>query len=105
MVGSLSWIDSDAWPGEDGWPYEDADEGPLDATSGVDDDLICLHALSPRLLDGLDPLERQVVTARFGLDGRPARSMKQIQHDLGLPRADLRIALGDGLAKLRTHLA
>ena len=104
MVGSLSWFGSDDWP-EDGWPYADASDGPLDNSSAPDDDLISIHTLATHLLDGLGPLERQVVTARFGLDGRPARSMKQIQHDTGLPRGDLRVALGDGLAKLRTHLA
>jgi hypothetical protein len=31
--------------------------------------------------------------------------MKQLHTDLGVPRADLRQALGSGLAKLRDHLA
>jgi hypothetical protein len=30
--------------------------------------------------------------------------MRDIQHQLGLPRADLRIALGGGLAKLRARV-
>ena len=51
-----------------------------------------------------DPLERQIITAHYGLDGQPARSMKQLHADLGVPRADLRQALGTGLAKLRSEL-
>jgi hypothetical protein len=31
--------------------------------------------------------------------------MKQLHADLGLPRQDIRIALGSGLAKLRNHLS
>jgi DNA-directed RNA polymerase sigma subunit (sigma70/sigma32) len=104
MAGSLSWIEGDAWPSDDGWPYEDVDDEPLDPTADVDDDLVSLHALSLHLLDPLDPVERQVVTARFGLDGSPARSLKQLSHELGVARAELRDALGGGLAKLRVHL-
>jgi DNA-directed RNA polymerase sigma subunit (sigma70/sigma32) len=107
MTGSLTWITDDSWPSDEGWPYPDSDAGvdlldePADFGADLDDDAVSLHALAPHLLDGLDPLERSVLAARFGLDGRPPRSMRQIQHSLGLPRADLRHALGDGLVKLR----
>ncbi|MGH9184228.1 MAG: sigma factor-like helix-turn-helix DNA-binding protein [Acidimicrobiales bacterium] len=104
MAGSLSWIGGDSWPSDEGWPYDDGDRDPADPAADVDDDSIALHALTPQLLDELDPLERQVVTARFGLDGGRARSMKELCHDLGLPRSDVRMALGGGLAKLRSHL-
>ena len=96
------------WPGDGGWPYDDSDGEVADQTedlaAGLDDDMLSLHALSGHLYDGLDPLEQQVVRARFGLDGTPARSMRQLHRELGLPRADLRVALGSGLSKLRTHL-
>ncbi|MEY2449172.1 MAG: hypothetical protein QOH79_2648 [Acidimicrobiaceae bacterium] len=109
MTGSLSWITDDAWPSDEGWPYpdEDADAGvdqleePIDPSAETDDDLVSLHAASPRLLDDLEPVERAVISARYGLDGREPRTIREIQRDLGLPRADLRVALGDGLAKLR----
>lgn len=98
------------WPGDDGWPYADSDgivaDGveDLDAADAIDDDLVSLHALPPGVLAALDPLERQVITARFGLDGAPVLSMRQLHHDLGVPRADLRVALGSGLDKLRARL-
>jgi DNA-directed RNA polymerase sigma subunit (sigma70/sigma32) len=92
------------WPSEDGWPYPDPAPG-TDPDTAIDEDLIALRARAPRLLDGLDPIERAVVAARFGLDGTPVRSMKELQADLGLPRADLRAALGSGLSKLRAQLA
>jgi DNA-directed RNA polymerase sigma subunit (sigma70/sigma32) len=112
MTGSLAWITDDSWPSDEGWPYPDHDadagadqlEDLIDVAADPDDDLVSLHAASPRLLDGLAPVERAVITARYGLDGREPRSIREIQHDLGLARADLRVALGDGLAKLRTQV-
>lgn len=107
MAGSLTWI-GDEWPSEDGWPYPDVEAemaDALDVEAEPDDDLVSLHVLAAHVLDGLPPLQRRVVEARFGLDGRPVRTMKELQHELGVPRAELRIALGDGLAKVRAHLA
>ena len=106
MADALAGI-GDVWPSEDGWPYPDveAEADALDVEAEPDDDLVSLHVLAAHVLDGLPPLERRVVEARFGLDGRPVVSMKQLQHELGVPRAELRTALGDGLAKVRAHLA
>ena len=92
------------WP-EDGWPYPDSKAEPPDLDSNIDEDAIVLRGLGPRLFEFLDPLERQVITAHYGLDGSPPRSMKQLHHEMGLPRAELREALAGGLAKLRTTLA
>ncbi len=71
-----------------------------DPEGWFDEDAVALRA-SPVRLDGLDPLERQVVVAHYGIDGNPPRTMKQLHHDLDVPRADLRTALAGGLAKLR----
>jgi DNA-directed RNA polymerase sigma subunit (sigma70/sigma32) len=111
MARSLAFLtaEDDAWPSDDGWPYPDddavTDERDLaDPDADVDDDLVALHAVAPHLFDDLEPLERRVVIARFGLDGRPARSMRDLALELGRSRADLRVALGGGLEKLRSHL-
>jgi len=93
------------WPSEDGWPYPDQEGEQIDFSNELDDDIVSLRASPSRLFDTLDPLERQVISARFGLGGVPIRSMKQLHADLGLPREDLRQALGSGLDKLRTRLA
>lgn len=93
------------WPTEDGWPYPDTVQEIVDLASESDDDLLSLRIPPPHLFDDLDPLERQVIGARFGLNGTPVRTMKELQADTGLCRADLRSALGSGLAKLRSHLA
>ncbi|HET9443110.1 MAG TPA: hypothetical protein VFO65_07285 [Acidimicrobiales bacterium] len=93
-----------AWPTEDGWPYPDALGDLVDIEGGADDDLISISADS-HLLDSLDPLERAVVLGRFGLNGHAVRTMKQLHADLGVPRNDLKLALGSGLAKLRAHLS
>lgn len=98
------------WSGDDGWPYADSDGIAADyvedfgAADAMDDDLVSLHALPPRVLASLDPLERQVINGRFGLDGTPVLSMRQLHQELGVPRADLRVALGSGLDKLRARL-
>src|SRR5258708_30115499 len=92
------------WPTEDGWPYPDVEQEEADLRADVDDDLLSLQGGSPHLFDDLDPLERRVIESRFGLGGAPVRSMKQLQADTGMPRADLREALGSGLGKLRSHL-
>ena len=95
---------SSYWPTEDGWPYPDVDREEEDHGADLDEDLVSLRAGPPHLFDDLDPLERQVIESRFGLGGAPVRSMKQLQADTGIPRADLREALGSGLGKLRSHL-
>ena len=94
---------SSYWPTEDGWPYHDDPRGEVDLGAVVDDDVLSLE-MERTLLDGLDPLERQVIERHYGLHGVSPRSMKQLRGDLGVPRSDLRSALGSGLAKLRTHL-
>ena len=99
-------MSSFVWPSEDGWPYPDVEAvGRVEVEDPYDDDAMALRAVTnARLLAGLDPLERQVVSARFGLGGTPVRSMKELGADLGLPRADVRQALGSGLTKLRAQL-
>jgi DNA-directed RNA polymerase sigma subunit (sigma70/sigma32) len=91
------------WPTEDGWPYPDPERELVDPDGGVDDEALVLST-TPLRLDLLDPLEAQVITAHYGLGGVPARSMKQLHHELDIPRADLRDALAGGLAKLRSSL-
>lgn len=101
---------AEGWPSDDGWPYADADAdaGEIDVpdpSADLDDDLVALHVSGAHLFDGLDPLERDVLSARFGFDGGPGRSMRELQHETGLSREQLRHALGDGLAKVRDRLA
>lgn len=108
MERSLSFLPDEGWPSDDGWPYADvdaeADEIDVpDLDADVDDDVVSLHVTGEHLFDGLDQLERTVLAARFGLDGGPARSMRELQQQTGLPRDLLRNAYGDGLAKLRTR--
>jgi DNA-directed RNA polymerase sigma subunit (sigma70/sigma32) len=91
------------WPAEDGWPYPDSGPETADPAAESDDDLMSLQ-IPMHLFDDLAPLEREVIEARFGLAGAKVRSMNELHLDLGVPRADLRDALGSGLAKLRTHL-
>jgi DNA-directed RNA polymerase sigma subunit (sigma70/sigma32) len=95
---------SSFWQTEDGWPYADVEGEQADPDAETDEDLLSVRLAATQALSTLEPLEREVVDARFGLEGHPIRSMKQLKSDLGVDRADLRSALGSGLAKLRTTL-
>ena len=92
------------WAAEDGWPYPDALGDLVDVAGEADDDLLSVM-VDRHLLDSLDDVEREVVLARFGLQGHEVRSMKQLRGDLHLPRGEIRDALGSGLEKLRIHLS
>lgn len=91
------------WPAEDGWPYPDGEAETALADDPTDDDLLALRT-DAHLLDDLDPVERRVITAAFGLDGQPLRTIPQLRDELGLTGADVEGAMGSGLAKLRAHL-
>lgn len=94
------------WPSEDGWPYPDVEADLADPTvAAEDDDRLCFQISGRRVLGGLNPVERQVITARFGLDGRGIRSFEQIHAAMGVSPAQAADAMGSGLAKLRRSLA
>lgn len=93
------------WRTEDGWPYADSDNDVIDPASELDEDLLNLTVPPRHLLDDLEPLERTVLGARYGLAGQQLRSMKELQAVTGLPRSELRAAIGSGLAKLRARLS
>ena len=92
------------WPNDEGWPYPDTMGETVDLDATTDDETLCLKTAPTRLFDHLDPLERAVITAHYGLEGKLPRTMKELHAEMGLPRTELRDALGTGLAKLRTEL-
>src|SRR5205807_109278 len=92
------------WPNEEGWPYPDTVGETADLDATTDDDALTLRAAPAQVFAHLDPLERAVITAHYGLEGQVPRTMKQLHAEMGLPRAELREVLCTGLAKLRTEL-
>jgi hypothetical protein len=110
-LGFTSEPDDAAWPADSGWPYPDRDEldgdlhDPADLDADGDEELLSMLTLGPHLLDGLSEREQAVLTGRFGLDGRPPRTMRELQAELDLPRAELGPLLGDALTKVRQHLS
>jgi DNA-directed RNA polymerase sigma subunit (sigma70/sigma32) len=92
------------WPSDEGWPYPDTVGETVDLDATTDDETLCMRASPSQVFAHLDPLERAVITAHYGLEGQQPRTMKQLHAEMGLPRAELRDALGAGLAKLRTEL-
>jgi len=92
------------WPNDEGWPYPDTMGETADLDATTDDETFCFKTAPAQLFDHLDPLERAVITAHYGLEGQSPRTMKELHTEMGLPRAELRDVLGTGLAKLRTEL-
>ena len=92
------------WPTEDGWPYPDTGVEEIDFGAEQDDDLLALTVPSSHVFDGLDPLERRVITEHYGLGGCVPRSISELHDELGLSSSDVRHTLGSGLQKLRTQL-
>ena len=91
------------WRSDDGWPYPDGEGDRIDVDGEVDDDLLAITT-DRHLLDDLDPVERRVITASFGLGGAAERTMAQLHDELGLPDVAIEQAMGTGLEKLRAHL-
>lgn len=91
------------WPTDDGWPYPDAGPDLVDPGAEADDDLLTLR--DTHLFDRLDPLERQVIDCRFGVEGHAVVPMQQLLAETGLPQSTLEAAMGSGLAKLRAQLS
>lgn len=96
------------WPGDPGWPTPvvEADAGidVYDPDGDIDIDAVCLHAAGDHVFEDLTPLERTVLQGRFGLWGAPVRTMKELHHELGLTRQQVRDQLESALAKVRSHL-
>ena len=93
---------------DDGWPYPDPDvhaaiEIP-DHALDIDDDIMSLRGPHPHLYDSLDPVERTVIAASFGLDGATPRSLDELRAETGLATEALQAALESGLGKLRVQL-
>lgn len=93
------------WRSDEGWPYDDREREVPDRLPEQDWDLLSLHAQAPHLFDRLEPMERHVVRARFGLEDGGPRSMKALRQETGLDHDQLRAVLGSGIARLRAELA
>ena len=70
----------------------------------VDLKLRCRRALEIVRHD-LDPRERQIITMRYGLDMRPARTQREIAADLGISRSYVSRIEKSALEKIRARLA
>jgi RNA polymerase primary sigma factor len=90
-------------------PIGDDTKTTLEATladsdaSSADEQMICeetLERIEP-MLDALDARERSIILHRFGLDGRPVRTLDQIGADYGVTRERIRQIQNDALKKMR----
>jgi DNA-directed RNA polymerase sigma subunit (sigma70/sigma32) len=92
------------WPTDAGWPDADGRRELGEVGDQVDEDMLSLQARRGSLFAGLTELERNVLTARYGLDGAPARTMAELRDQMGMPKTEVREVIGSGLAKLRRSL-
>lgn len=100
----MAWSTLPVFPDDDGWPYPDVTAGP-DLVDDIEPDLDALELRAdPHAFDALSAQEREAVVRRFGLDGAPPMSMKQLAPALGCTRADARALLGAAIDKLRVRL-
>ncbi|HPH01659.1 MAG TPA: sigma-70 family RNA polymerase sigma factor [Spirochaetota bacterium] len=61
-----------------------------------------LNRTVSRVLDVLEPREREVIVLRFGLDGRPARTLKRTGEILGITRERVRQIQQRALLRIRS---
>ncbi len=96
------------WPAEQGWPYGDDDEGQeaLAEEPGADGDAFVERARRTVHvgLEHLRPDQRWLVSARYGLEGEPERSLRELSAETGRPSDELRFTIDDALDKLRGDL-
>ena len=64
-----------------------------------------LKGLFTQFLAELEPRERQIVVARFGFDGRPPRTFRDLGSQLGVCKERIRQIQGRAMDKLRTLAA
>ena len=64
-----------------------------------------LKGLFTQFLAELEPRERQIVVARFGFDGRPPRTFRELGSQLGVCKERIRQIQGRAMDKLRTLAA
>lgn len=75
-----------------------------DEDAVVPSEVASYHLLQQHLgavLDELNPRERSVIAARFGLDGAPPRTLEQVGEAMGLTRERIRQIETRALARLR----
>jgi DNA-directed RNA polymerase sigma subunit (sigma70/sigma32) len=87
---------------EDGWPYPDTGADWL-ADDDIDLDALELRA-DRHAYDALTKTEREILFSRFGLDGAPPASMKDMARRFELTHSEVRELLGCAIDKMRTRL-
>ena len=79
-----------------------------DSTADSPEEIVIGDELSTGLLDvsaTLDSRERQILTMRFGLDGRPPMTLEQVSAAIGRTRERVRQLQNNALKKLREKLS
>jgi RNA polymerase primary sigma factor len=89
---------------EDGWTLE---ELAVDERSAAPDAaLLCDEEVSEvrRLVEALEPRQREVLRLRFGLDGQGPKTLREIGERFRLTRERIRQIERQAMARLREHL-
>ena len=64
-----------------------------------------LKGLFGRFLEKLEPREQQIVVARFGFDGKPPRTFRELGSQMGVCKERIRQIQGRAMEKLRSLAA
>jgi RNA polymerase primary sigma factor len=88
---------------------DEAFKGRADAERDSDacsvDQVAVLKDLFGKFLDDLEPRERQIVVARFGFDGRPPRTFRELGASMGVCKERIRQIQTRAIDKLREMAA
>ena len=89
----------------------DGNELLLSDILGTDGDLVMRpieadvdRQLLRQAMDRLEPRERQIITMRFGLDGRPERTQKEVADHLGISQSYISLLEKRIIARLKKEI-
>lgn len=80
----------------------------MDPSTRQPEELILLREemqVAYKILDAIDERESRVLRLRFGLDGKPPLTLKEIGEEVGLTRERVRQILSEAMNKVATRLA
>jgi RNA polymerase primary sigma factor len=78
----------------------DSRQGPPETQSEHRED----YAMVLRLLDSIDERDARVIRLRFGLEGQPPLTLKEIGHEVGLTRERVRQIEMEALRRLQSQM-
>lgn len=86
-------------------PLREQAEGPHDSEYRSAEQIAMLKEVFTRFLADLEPRERSIVVARFGFDGKPPRTFRELGSSMGVCKERIRQIQSRAMEKLREFAA